>query len=164
MRSRHSADKTADKEGAGAVGETCKCFILYGERGRNRTYNLLIKSRNKRQHGISDLGQFPSVHQQVSQISTYSALPLFLPVFSPSMSKGCQSQKALLPQVTPKHPRLVLFFPIRTAYTEIEPPSSCRATSGGIPPRWRPSLGNRREESEWPTHNSGMTWKPGFGR
>jgi hypothetical protein len=45
MSSRHSADKTADKEGAGAVGETCKCFILYGERGRNRTYNLLIKRR-----------------------------------------------------------------------------------------------------------------------
>ena len=44
MISSPSADKTADKEGAGAVGETCKCFVLYGERGRNRTYNLLIKS------------------------------------------------------------------------------------------------------------------------
>ena len=34
---------SADKEGPEAVGETCKCFILCGERGRNRTYNLLIK-------------------------------------------------------------------------------------------------------------------------
>jgi hypothetical protein len=68
MSSRYSADKTADKtpkqgsivsmissrsadkEGAGAVGETCKCFILYGERGRNRTYNLLIKSQTQPSH------------------------------------------------------------------------------------------------------------------
>ena len=27
------------------MDETCKCFVLYGERGRNRTYNLLIKSQ-----------------------------------------------------------------------------------------------------------------------
>jgi hypothetical protein len=45
MISSPSADKTADKEGQEAVGETCKSFILNGERGRNRTYNLLIKSQ-----------------------------------------------------------------------------------------------------------------------
>src|ERR1035441_6450600 len=45
MISSPSADKTADKEGPEAVSESCKCFILYGERGGNRTYNLLIKSQ-----------------------------------------------------------------------------------------------------------------------
>ena len=41
---------SADKEGPEAVVETCKCFILYGERGRNRTYNLLIKSQSELTH------------------------------------------------------------------------------------------------------------------
>src|ERR1035438_3532553 len=40
-----SADKTADKTGAESRVRNSKCFILYGERGRNRTYNLLIKSQ-----------------------------------------------------------------------------------------------------------------------
>ena len=40
-----SADKTADKTAAERSIENAKLFVFYGERGRNRTFNLLIKSQ-----------------------------------------------------------------------------------------------------------------------
>ena len=37
--------KAADKNDASGQGRSAKCFVFYGERGRNRTFNLLIKSQ-----------------------------------------------------------------------------------------------------------------------
>ena len=39
-----SADKIADKNSLTGQFGFAKCFVFYGERGRNRTFNLLIKS------------------------------------------------------------------------------------------------------------------------
>src|ERR1035437_3548378 len=82
-----------------------------GAPGEIRTPDLLIRSRNKRECRISNLGMLPSTHQRVRQISTYSAVLLFSPVFSPSMSKGRQSH--------PKTPELDLVFGFESAHTEM---------------------------------------------
>jgi hypothetical protein len=42
---RFHADKNADKKGFSSQQQAAKSFLLSGERGRNRTFNLLIKSQ-----------------------------------------------------------------------------------------------------------------------
>jgi hypothetical protein len=44
QKNQRSADKTADKGGFEEKDSGRKSFGMSGERGRNRTYNLLIKS------------------------------------------------------------------------------------------------------------------------
>ncbi len=45
QKNKRSADKIADKGGFRGGDSGRKSFGMSGERGRNRTYNLLIKSQ-----------------------------------------------------------------------------------------------------------------------
>src|ERR1019366_5155685 len=73
MISSPSADKTADKDGAGAVGESRKLFVLCGAPGEIRTPDLLIRSQplyptELRAHATVDFSRkLPLRHHRIDQ-------------------------------------------------------------------------------------------------
>ena len=64
---------------------------LAGERGRNRTFNLLIKSRKSRQKEINDLDYLNQLYEWFARHSAYAILRLFSHGFCAFMTKECQS-------------------------------------------------------------------------